>query len=252
VVRRITGGGTVFHDTGNLNFTFIRQCQPGKQVDFRRFTQPVIEFLSFQGVEVKFEGKNDLKINGLKISGNAEHVYHNRVIHHGTLLFSASLEMMRSSLRKDTSCYNTRAVESNPSPVSNLNEFLPEISDVFEFREVMMNYFLDTEPCAEKIEIGEAEMDKIGLLADSKYRSWEWTWAYGPEYQFNKQFDFHGNSVLCKLKVKDGIILECILEGHIGLAGIAKKLVGCRHMVNDMKNVFNKENVTDLDIFCFF
>lgn len=252
VVRRITGGGTVFHDMGNLNFTFIRQCEPGRQVDFRRYTQPVIEFLHSQGAEVKFEGKNDLKINGLKISGNAEHVYHNRVIHHGTLLFSASLEMLKSSLRNDTSFYNTRAVESNPSSVSNLNEFLSGISDVFEFRELMMNYFLDTIPCAEKIEIDEAEMGEIGLLADSKYRSWEWNWAYGPEYQFNRYFDYQGNIVFCKIKVKDGIIRECLLEGNSRLSGISKKLIGCRHMVDDMKSVFNKGNITDLDIFSFF
>lgn len=252
VVRRITGGGTVFHDMGNLNFTFIRLCEPGRQVDFRRYTQPVIEFLSSQGVEAKFEGKNDLKVNGLKISGNAEHVHHNRVIHHGTLLFNSSLEMLRNSLRKDTSCYYTRAVESNPSSVSNLNEFLPGIKDVFEFRKVMMNYFLNTIPFAEQIEIPEREISEISLLADSKYRSWEWNWAYGPEYQFVKRFDYQGYSVFFKIKVKDGIIHECLLEGHNGLSGIAEKLIGCRHMVDDMKSVFNKENITDIEIFNFF
>ena len=75
VIRRISGGGTVFHDRGNLNFTFIRQSEAGKQVDFRKYTQPVIDFLSSIGVDAKFEGKNDLRVDGLKISGNAEHVY---------------------------------------------------------------------------------------------------------------------------------------------------------------------------------
>jgi lipoate---protein ligase len=252
VVRRITGGGTVFHDMGNLNFTFIRQCEQGRQVDFRRYTQPVIEFLSSQGVEVKFEGKNDLKINGLKISGNAEHVYGNRVIHHGTLLFNASLEEMGWTLRKVTSCYITRAVISNPSSVSNLNELLPGMKDVFEFREAMINYFLKALPGAEKIEINEAEMKEINLLADSKYRSWEWNWAYGPEYLFIKQFYYQENSIFCKLTVKDGIIRECILEGDGRLAGIPSKLIGCRHMVDDMKNIFDKENITDIEIFNFF
>ena len=252
VVRRITGGGTVFHDMGNLNFTFIRQCEPGRQVDFRRYTQPVIEFLLSQGVEAKFEKKNDLKVNGLKISGNAEHVYRNRVIHHGTLLFSASLEVLKNSLRKDTSSYNTRAVESNPSSVSNLNEFLPGIKDIFEFRKVMMNYFLNTIPGAESYEISEGEMKEIALLADSKYRSWDWNWAYGPDYQFIKRFDYQGNSVSCRIIVKDGIIRECLLEGHSGLEGIAEKLIGCPHRVDDVKVVFSEENIKDLDIFSFF
>jgi lipoate-protein ligase A len=94
VIRRISGGGTVFHDKGNLNFTFIRQSEAGKQIDFRKYTKPVIDFLYSLGVEAKFEGKNDLKTDGLKISGNAEHVHRNRVLHHGTLLFSTSLEII--------------------------------------------------------------------------------------------------------------------------------------------------------------
>lgn len=252
VVRRITGGGTVFHDMGNLNFTFIRQCQPGRQVDFRRYTQPVIEFLLSLGVMARFEENNNLKVNELKISGNAEHVFHNRVIHHGTLLFSASLEVLRNSLRKDTSCYITRAVVSNPSSVSNLNEFLPGIKDIFEFRMLLMNYFLNTIPCAEKNEIPEEEMREIALLADSKYRSWEWNWAYGPEYQFIKQFEYQGSTVYCRLIVKDGIIRECLLEGHNRLEGIAGKLIGCRHMVDDIKAVFYKENIRDIEIFNLF
>jgi lipoate---protein ligase len=252
VIRRITGGGTVFHDMGNLNFTFIRECEPGRQVDFRRYTQPIIEFLSSQGVEAKFEGKNDLKVNGLKISGNAEHVWHNRVIHHGTLLFSTSLEMLKSSLGNDKSCYMTRAVESNPSSVSNLNTLLPGNGDVFSFREAMMDFFLLTIPGAVRSEITQEEICEISLLADTRYRSWEWNWAYGPEYKVVKQFYYQGNRVLCRMAVKDGIIHECLLEGHPRLAVIAEMLIGCRHMVDDIKYIFRKENISDMDIFDFF
>ena len=252
VIRRITGGGTVFHDMGNLNFTFIRECEPGKQVDFRRYTQPVIDFLASRGVEAKFEGKNDLRVNGLKISGNAEHVFRNRVIHHGTLLFSASLETMKNSLRKDTSCYKTRAVESNPSSVSNLKQFLPGITDVFELRDTMLNYFLKTIPGAMKGKITDKEKSEISFLADSKYRSWEWNWAYGPDYKVVKQFDHHGNRVLCRLTVKDGLISDCVLEGHPALAVIADRLIGCRHMVDDIKDLFRQEDIRDIDIFDFF
>jgi lipoate-protein ligase A len=251
-IRRISGGGTVYHDLGNLNFSFIRECEPGRQVDFRRYTQPVIEFLSTQGVEVKFEGKNDLKINGLKISGNAEHVYRNRVIHHGTLLFNASLELMKNSLRKDTSGYKTRAVESNPSSVTNLKPFLPAIKDVFDLRKVMMNYFMRTIPGLVSSEITERDHCEISLLADSKYRSWEWNWAYGPEYKVVKQFNYHGKRVLCRMTVKDGLIHECMFEGHPGIAAISEKLIGCRHMVDDIKDLFRKKDIRDIDIFDFF
>ena len=252
VIRRITGGGTVFHDMGNLNFTFISECEPGRQVDFRRYTQPVIEFLSSQGVRAAFEGKNDIKVNGLKISGNAEHVFRNRVIHHGTLLFNASMDMLKNSLRKDTSSYYTRAVESNPSPVTNLDLFLPGYKDVFGFRDAMMSYLLKTLPRAVKGVITDEEMNEISSLAASKYRSWEWNWAYGPEYKFVKLFDYQGYRVLCRMTVKDGLIHECLLEGHPRLSGIADKLIGCRHMVDDIKDIFRKRNIRDIDIFTFF
>ena len=252
VIRRITGGGTVYHDMGNLNFTFIRECEPGKQVDFLRYTQPVIDFLSSRGIDAKFEGKNDLKVNGLKISGNAEHVYRNRVIHHGTLLFNASLEILKGSLRKDPSCYSTRAVVSNPSSVTNIKPFIPGITDVFELREAMLNFFMSAIPGAVKGEITDKEIDEISFLADSKYRSWEWNWAYGPEYKIIKQFEYQGYRVLCRMTVKDGLIRECVLEGHSGLAVIAEKLIGRRHMVDDFKDFFRQEDTRDIDIFDFF
>ncbi len=120
VIRRISGGGTVFHDGGNLNFTFIRESEEGKQVDFKKYTWPVIHFLNSLGINANLEGKSDIKVDGLKISGNAEHVYRNRVLHHGTLLFSSSINSLRNSIREDKSCYVTRAVNSNPSSVINL------------------------------------------------------------------------------------------------------------------------------------
>src|SRR5664280_2746479 len=172
VIRRISGGGTVFHDNGNLNFSFIRQSESGKQVDFRKYTQPVIDFLKSMGVEARFEGKNDLKVDGFKISGNAEHIHGNRVLHHGTLLFSTSLEMLRNSLRKDTSCYTSKAVVSNQSSVINLSEKLTCFRNIDEFRSEMMNFFLKnfSENCP--YTLTKAEIKQAHYLADSKFRTW--------------------------------------------------------------------------------
>jgi lipoate-protein ligase A len=254
VIRRISGGGAVFHDRGNLNFSFIRQSESGKQVDFRKYTQPVIDFLISMGVAAKFEGKNDLKVDGLKISGNAEHIHGNRVLHHGTLLFSTSLEMLRSSLRKDTSCYTSRAVVSNPSSVINLNEKMNCLLDINEFRSEMMNYFLKNFSDNFPYNLTQTEIRQAESLTDSKYKTWEWNWAYGPEYTFNNSFEMNNTHHSCILFIKDGIIRECIIEGSDQMKKASKKLIGCRHMVKDLTEAFRNENIflNEEEIFNFF
>lgn len=243
VIRRISGGGTVFHDKGNLNYTFIRKSESGKQIDFRKYTQPVIDFLLSSGIEAKFENKNDIKVGGLKISGNAEHVFRNRVLHHGTLLFSTSLDILENSLRKDKSCYSTRAVESNPSSVINLKEILKKFGDIYEFRSEMMNYFLNTLPEMVPYRFSKSETAEAESLASTKYKTWEWNYAYGPEYTFSNSFQTNGKHHSCSLFVKDGIIRNCNIEGSDQMILAAKRLVGCRHLFYNVLKVFNDEGI---------
>jgi lipoate-protein ligase A len=254
VIRRISGGGAVFHDKGNLNYTFIQQSESGKQVDFRRYTRPVIEFLSSLGVEAKFECKNDLKVDGLKISGNAEHVHRNRVLHHGTLLFSTSLDMMRNALQKETSCYTSRAVESNPSSVMNLNENLNIFRDIYEFRSCMMSFFMNSLPDMVPYILTQTETEEAESLAEDKYMTWEWNYAYGPEYTFNNSFQIDGVKHTCTLLIKDGIIRECTINGSKQMISASRKLIGSRHMVPDVMKVFREENIiiSNESIYNFF
>ena len=254
VIRRISGGGTVFHDRGNLNFAFIMQSASGKQVDFRLYTRPVIDFLSSAGVNAVFEGKNDLTVDGLKISGNAEHVFRERVLHHGTLLFNVSLTDLRQSLKAKSDYYSTRAVESNRTSVSNLKGRLKNINDIDTFLASMMNYFLHNISDIQTYIMTEEERSAIRSLAESKYKTWEWNYAYGPPYTFNNWFEVDGKLCQCRLMVKDGIIWECDIEGSEELKAAGKKLIGCRHMYRDMLEKFRSENilVTEDEVFKFF
>jgi lipoate-protein ligase A len=253
VIRRISGGGTVYHDDGNLNFSFIRNSESGRQVDFRKYTQPVINFLKSLGVEARFEGKNDLKVDGFKISGNAEHVYHNRVLHHGTLLFSTSMEMLRNALRNDKSCYASRAVASNPASVINLNTKVDLFSDIGEFRSAMIHFFLEN-PEIDLYKLSGTEIDQVNSIGYSKYRTWEWNWAYGPEYTFTRSFVIDNIPHSCRLFIKDGIIKESTIEGSDKMKSAFRNLIGLRHMVSDISEFLRNENIfmTDDAIYNFF
>jgi lipoate-protein ligase A len=254
VIRRISGGGTVYHDRGNLNFAFIRQSEKGKQVDFRFHTKPVIGFLHSVGVEAVFEGKNDLTVDGLKISGNAEHVFRERVLHHGTLLFDVSLDNLRRSLKQKTENYSTRAVESNRTPVTNLKNRLLIIKDIGILMTSMIEYFSRNMADVRPFSMSDDEISAIQSLSETRYKTWEWNWGYGPPYTFNNRFEINGKPHQCTLLVKDGIIWKSDIEGSNEMGATGKKLIGCRHMYADLLKVFRSENIhiSDGDIYKFF
>jgi len=254
VIRRISGGGTVYHDRGNLNFAFVRQSEQGKQIDFRYYTRPVIDFLASLGITAVFEGKNDLTVDGLKISGNAEHVFRERVLHHGTLLFNASIENMRQAIRPGSITYSSRGVESNRTPVANIGPRLKDITTIDRFMTEMLSFFQITISGLIPFSFTPAETEKIKELADSRYRKWEWNWGYGPPYTFSGSFTIDGMVHNCRFLVKDGIIWESDISGSQAASAAGKKLIGCRHMPEDIRTLFKREMipVTDEEVYYLF
>ncbi|MGE5446916.1 MAG: lipoate--protein ligase [Bacteroidales bacterium] len=213
VARRLSGGGTVFHDLGNLNFTFIRTVEKIQEVNFKIFTLPIVEALRKSGIEATTTGRNDLLIDGKKISGNAAHVHKNRVLFHGTLLYNSQLDALKGALNMDLSHFEDKAVQSNRSQVTNIATYMDKPLSVEDF---CHRLFWDIEsqlPGPEKYILNNQDMEAIQKLSDAKYRTWEWIYGYSPRYRFNNWLTLDQGKIDISLLVEKGLLTELLISG---------------------------------------
>ena len=206
VYRRNSGGGTVYHDLGNTNYTIITDKSENLP-DYSRFLTPIIAFLSSLGVDSEIRDTSALFIGEKKISGNAQSVVGNRVMHHGTLLFDADLDAIKKLTGKIRTKVKSKAILSNPSPVTNIKPFLKKQMSVSEFTD-SLGSFLSTETYA----FSDSELKEIKRLAEDKYSSFEWTYARSPAFTLTDG-DF-------TISVRHGLI-ESVSEYADHLVGIA-------------------------------
>jgi len=214
VIRRISGGGTVFHDPGNLNYSFISKGEKGKLVDFQRFTQPIIDFLNEMGVPAKFEGKNDIRVDGFKISGNAEHVYRDKVLHHGTLLFSSELGSLNKAIKGNEKKYDDKAVKSVRSKVKNITDFLTEPLSIEEFKEMILSYIQKNKEVTARIDLKPKDIKAIELLTYERYRQWDWNYGYSPKFTHFNEFVFENELFEVYVLVENGWIQRIHLQNE--------------------------------------
>ena len=233
IIRRISGGGTVWHDRGNLNFSFILNGEEGKQVNFRGYAKPVVDFLNELGVKASFGPRNEILAGDFKISGNAEHIHRKRVLHHGTLLFDSDLDSLAQSLRVDLRKYQDKAVKSVRSEVSNVRESLGKQINMESFRSSLINYFLDIHKGSSLFILGGDDEYRIKVLAEEKYSSWSWNIGYSPRYRLIRECMLDDLAVSLNLSVEKGIIREI----HLVSEGLDKRkcdafmaqLTGAKH-----------------------
>ncbi len=249
VYRRLSGGGTVYHDLGNLNFCFITNEEKGNLVNFDKHSAPIVKALEGLGLKVEVGKRHDLSIAGKKITGTASHVFRNRAMHHGTLLFSADLSVLNKCLNTDLQKFKGKAVKSVRSEVTNISEHLERPVTMDEFTSYLFSFLKSYFSDVQSLNLSEEkESVAINTLVKEKYSTWKWNYGYSPHYELSGSVELNGETVTSLVRVEKGLIANVSFKNERGktfssLTVLAAVLNGVQHNPTSVLNCL-KETTT--------
>ena len=242
IVRRMSGGGAVYHDMGNLNYTYITQNTGDDFLNFEKFTKPVIDVLKSLGVNATLSGRNDMLIGDKKFSGNAQYVHKDMLLHHGTLMFDTNVDILSELLNVNELKIKTKGIASVKSRVTNINEHC-DIT-IEKFCELLFKFAEGT-----PYELSPSDILEIEKLQKEKYDTWEWNFGYSPKHSFKNEKLFPCGIVSVSLDAFGGKIKEIKFSGDFfgkrDIAELENSLVGVRHSFEDLLTTLNNLPVGD-------
>ena len=212
-VRRLSGGGAVYHDLGNLNFSFLTKDDGESFRNFKKFTQPVVDALGKMGVNAELSGRNDILAEGKKISGNAQFSTRGRMFSHGTLMFDTEIDAVVSALKVSKDKIESKGIKSIRSRVTNISELLKDPMTIEQFRSEILTSIFGGEENIQYWELTEKDWENIHKLSEERYQQWDWNYGKSPKFNMKHSHRFPTGSVDVRLEVNKGIIEEVKIYG---------------------------------------